>query len=387
MIKYLLPLIFIIGPVWSVEFEISGNVELEKRVIWNSDNSRKLMQTWDSPADFHQGYGNLKVQSTFEDSGFIDSNIFARHQSSKLIGKQYLIEPTLTFPNKIVPRSLIDLSKKRSKNEIHINKLSYQREFESFRFEIGRMFINYGHGEIFNPVNPFNHPTGLILINSFAQGNDGTRVTHFATDALTLNYFILGSKKNANNNISAPTLWISADYQLREDTQVILTGGQDLKRNKLGMEITYMGEDALVFAQSMYAKKRKNITNSEDLFKMVLGYDQQLTALWHLRFELGYQKEDKSIDALYSESLISGEQFIGLVNKYEIHPLIKLEGTVTFDPQSDFTFLLIKSIFSVMENMELTLWGSGPINTLSTSENIKQKAVCTNLGASLQYFF
>ena len=99
---------------------------------------------------------------------------------------EYIAPNIFTFPQKLVARDVFKLQyndvKSDQRSEVILNKLFYEWDYDEHRFMIGRMYINYGQGEIFNPINPFNQPTGLTAISQVAQGNDGFNFEFFVND-------------------------------------------------------------------------------------------------------------------------------------------------------------------------------------------------------------
>ena len=156
--------------------EISGNIEAQARQSWNNPQADDLFQDWDQ-AEFYLLYGNLNGKIDFGNSK-LESNVFARYTQSELYKNPIYVAPQIfTFPRKLVARNLFKLEHRKQYDyhteDLILNNFSYQWNYKEHRFAIGRIYINYGLGEIFNPINPFNQPKGLTSISQVAQGNDG----------------------------------------------------------------------------------------------------------------------------------------------------------------------------------------------------------------------
>ena len=179
-------LLFLIPLVTSAKVvpELSGNLEGQFRQSDNNTEAKEdLFQNWNNE-NFYLLYGNLngKVE---KDNSRVEANWFVRYSYSDLYepNPPYFATKIFTFPNELVARDLFKLQHKEQNGkeqvESILNKFYYEIDLGQKRLMLGRMYINYGLGEIFNPINPFNQPTGLTSISQVAQGNDGISYTHF----------------------------------------------------------------------------------------------------------------------------------------------------------------------------------------------------------------
>ncbi len=387
--------------VYAVETEISGNLEAQSRHSWNNEEAKEdLFQDWDQE-QFHLVYGNLNGVFKFKDS-HIGVNWFVRQSYSKLydpsptpLGERepYIATQIYTFPNRLVARDIFKLQYDNQENnyrtESVLNKLYYQWDFDEHRFTIGRMYINYGLGEIFNPMNPFNQPTGLTAISQVAQGNDGIAFTYFVSDKYTINFYFLGDKRiEGYDGQIDKTLWAHGEYQATDKLQLDYVIGEDQNRHKLGGQAAYRLADALIFSQVLFQTEYVNKKPSDNLWDVLLGFDQQLTAKWHLRTEAGYQKRNTLADInSFGDRFLPTEYFIALANQYEFHPLFKAQGTLVHDIKSGFTYLIAKGTYSLTQNIEAELFGFSPLAQGGEADQPAQKLVTTDVGVALRAFF
>jgi hypothetical protein len=384
---------FLSFPVWArYKTELSGNIEAQARHTWNNKVSQEdLFQNWNQE-NFSLIYGNLngKIQ---KDKHTFETNLFARHSVSDLYKKNYFAPRIFTFPQKLVARDIFKLQYRHEGDdyvsEAMLNKFYYQYNFSSARVMIGRMYINYGLGEIFNPVNPFNQPTGLTSISQVAQGNDGLNLTFFKGQKHTWNLYFLGDKAvNQYDGKIDPTIWLHGDYQYSDNLHIDYVGGRDQKRYKAGGQVSYNFPAAMIFSQLLYESEIQNKDPSTNLWDFSFGYDEQLTQLWHVRLESGYQKKNKYANlATFGERFLPTEYFVALANTYEIHPLVKLGGTIINDIKSGFTYFFARSTFDLGHDMEADLFGYVPVAKGDAADNPAQKLVTTDAGVALRAFF
>ncbi len=391
--KKLLLVLFLSLPAFgAIKTEISGNAEIQGRHSWNNREAREdFFQNWEEE-DFYLGYGNLGGKATYGRST-VEANVFARHSRSDLYKNDYAAVRFFNFPERLVARDVFKLQhfnqNENSRDEVIINKLYYQWETDEARFLAGRMYINYGLGEIFNPINPFNQPTGLTSISQVAQGNDGMGFSLFSSERHKVDFYLLGDKKlDGYDGQINRTLWAHGEFQVTGDLELEYVIGEDQDRNKAGSQVSYQWGDNLLFFQGLYQTALISTKKSNNLIDILLGYDRQLTGKWHLRIESGYQKQNRFINQLTtSERFLPTEYFLAVANQYEIHPLVKVTATFINDIKSGFTYGLARISFSLTDNAEAEIFGYSPIIKGDRAENPVQKLVTQDAGAALRYFF
>lgn len=401
--KALIPfsLLLLTSSAFALEKEISGNIEVQGRHSWNNEQGKEdLLQNW-SEENFGLAYGNLN--SKFEHEGIrIEANLFARHSRSPLYNPApdpvrgdgpYAATAIYSFPGQLVARDVLKLQHEDQradyKNELVLNKLFLEWNYDEHRVTLGRMYINYGLGEMFNPINPFNQPTGLTAIQQVAQGNDGGAIAFFLSDKYTVEFYLLGDKRVENYEGQIEhTYWVHGEFQATDKLQLDYVAGQDQKRQKLGGQAAYRFEEAMVFSQLLFQSHYVDRDPSTNLWDFMLGYDQQITALWHVRGETGYQKRNRFADLTsFDDRFLPTEYFIALANIYEVHPLLKLSGTLVNDIKSGFTYLIAKSTYSVSSNIEAELFSNIPAAKGDSTDQPAQKLVTTDVGMALRAFF
>jgi hypothetical protein len=390
-------------PAWSqVKAEFSGNLEAQSRHSWNGQQAKDLSllengipaQDWDQ-SEFDLIYGNLSGKLEFKDSR-LESNFFARYTNSNLYRNDSYISPLIfNFPNKLVAREMFNLQNDqqgdRSRTEYVLNKFFYEWDYAEHRFMAGRIYVNYGVGEIFNPINPFNQPTGLTAISQVAQGNDGLNFTFYKNDKHTINFYFLGDKSlQGYKGQIDKTLWAHGEYQWSNELQLDYVIGEDQKRHKAGGQVRYNLSQAMIFMQTLYQTRFTDDLDgnqSHHLWDVMMGVDQQMTNKWHVRVEGGHQKRNKFATSYFNDRFLPSEYFIALANQYEIHPLVKLGGTIINDIKTGFTYFITRNTYSFGESSEAELFAYVPMAKGSGIENQAQKLVTTDVGLAIRTFF
>lgn len=400
ILSFLILICISFSALGEIKSELSGNIEGQIRHAKNNPEAKEdLFQNWNNE-NFYLLYGNLNGKVEMGNSR-IEGNWFNRYSQSDLyqpkpniLGNKdpYLATRIFTFPNKLVARDIFKLQHTRQDGdhqfESIINKLYYEMELEENRFMFGRMYVNYGLGEIFNPINPFNQPTGLTSISQVAQGNDGFSFTFFVSDIHTVQFLLLGDKsiEGYDGEIDR-TLWAHGEYQYSDKLQLDYVIGEDQNRHKIGGQVSYRFEEAMVFFQGLYQSQHVKNEPSNNLVDLLIGYDQQVTNKWHVRFEGGYQKENRYANAQSFERFLPTEYFAALANVYELHPLVKVNGTIINDIKSGFTYFIAKGTYDIGHDMEAEVFGFTPVAKGDAADNVAQKLVTTDIGLALRAFF
>lgn len=401
MKRILLSGLLLASSAFAYETEFSGNLEGQLRHAKNNDEAKDapLFQEWDNE-NFYLLYGNINGKVEFDNSR-LEGNWFVRYSQSDLYDPKpigpverdpYLATRIFTFPNKLVARDLFKLQhidqNGNHQTESVLNKLYYEHDLEQHRIMFGRMYVNYGLGEIFNPINPFNQPTALTSISQVAQGNDGGSFTYFVSDQHTIQFLLLGDKsiEGYDGDIDV-TFWAHGEYQYSDKLQLDYVLGEDQNRRKLGGQVSYQFEEAMVFSQILYQSQTLKDEDSNNLWDILLGYDQQVTNKWHVRFEGGYQKKNRFISPDAFERFLPTEYFAALANIYEVHPLVKVSATLINDIKSGFSYFIAKGTYSVSKSTELEVFGYTPVSKGDEPDNLAQRLVTTDAGVALRAFF
>lgn len=178
------------------------------------------------------------------------------------------------------------------------------------------------------------------------------------------------------------------EYRVDDKLTVDYVVGEDQKRQKLGGQASYQFDQAMVFGQVLYQTEYTDKKPSDNLWDILLGYDQQVTGKYHLRFEGGYQKKDTFASLTsFNNRFLPSEYFAAISNIYEIHPLVKLSGTFINDVKTGFTYFIGKSTFSLSNNIESEIFLYSPVGKGSQTDILAQKLITTDVGVALRAFF
>lgn len=377
--------------------DIYGNAEMQTRSTTNASSARELPflgQDW-KRSQFSALAANLGGTARWGASQ-IDFNWFARRSFSPLYRRDYLATHIMNFPNTLVARNLFRLSQHDQDDtgvtDSVLNKFQYELSLEHSRLSFGRMFINYGLGEVFNPMNPFNQPLGLAGFTNLAQGSDGIKTSYFLNERTTLNFYLLGNKDQpGSENHITRTLWFQGEFRPGNNLQLDFVGGEDQKRDKLGGQISWTPAEAMYFAQTLFSTNRLDGEASESLWDLLVGYDRQFTPTWHLRVEGGYQDSDKRL-VVQNPLALQGrflpfESFLAIAPQWEAHPLLKLSATVVHDFKTRFGYGLARASYSLAKDIEWDIFGLSPIYRNGAKASLIQRIVTTDLGTAVRAFF
>jgi hypothetical protein len=379
----------------SMKTEIDGNIDAQFRSANNQSDAETLGQNW-SHENFSLLSTNTHAIFSLKNSK-LEINWFNRYSQSDLYKKDFFATRLMNFPNQTVSRDVFRLShKKQSQDALFesvLNQAFYEWDYDDSRFAFGRLFINYGQGEIFNPINPFNQPTGLTSQSNVGQGNDGFKVTIFSDPDTTWNFFLIGDKQVKGNDGSIDaTTWLHGEFRLSDIWQIDYVLGRDQMRHKTGAQATYQSEESLLFSQVFYQTEiiDKNIPSTH-LWDIMLGYDRRLTTDWHIRVEGGHQKTDQYLTignaSQFNSRFLPSEYFVAVANEYQLHSLLKGSATVIHDFKSRFGYGLARLAYSFKESWEVDLFGFAPIYRNGNKIAPIQKLFTSDVGLSVRAFF
>lgn len=393
MKKIALASLLLTTQAYAIRTEFSGNIEGQYRDTRNNSEAKQdLNQKWDHE-NFKLLYGNINNRTEFDNNTALEVNWFGRYTNSDLYKNNYTAPMIFTFPRKLVARDLFQLQHKTQTatdtTETTLNKFFYEMDSDDSSWIVGRMYINYGQGEIFNPINPFNQPTGLTSIQQVAQGNDGGEARFYLSDKHTVEFYLLGDKQLTQyNHQLSKTLWVHGEYQATDKLQLDYVGGEDQRRHKAGGQASYRLEEAMIFGQALFQSRRIDDEESQNLWDVMLGFDQQFTSKWHFRFEGGHQKRDRFASLMnFSDRFLPSEYFVAISNQVEVHPLVKVNVTLINDIKSGFNYGILKSTFDLGHNMEAEIFGYTPVGKGDSADQPAQKLVTSDIGLALRAFF
>jgi hypothetical protein len=375
---------------------LKGNLELQSRVAKNSSAARSspLNENW-TDGQFSMAHGNLNFKSQFKDSR-VEVNWFFRHAQSSLYQENRKNVNLINFPNVLVSRDVFKLQYNRQDKDFRtdsiLNSFYYELDGEDSSFLIGRMIINYGSGEFFNPINPFNQPLGLVNQTNIHQASDGMMASFYPSSQSKLNFYLLGDKNQEDyENQITRTLWIQGEYTLSEYLKATYVIGEDQRRNKGGGELRYEEKSYALYLQSLYTSNLINRKASENLFDLVLGFSRKMGERWKLSLETGYQERDRRISNLnalnFEDRLLPYEVFVAPGVMINLTDKWVSQTHIVYDPKSEFMFGKTRLSWNYSAYSALDLFASSPLTIKREQASLGQRLLTTDLGVGLRLMF
>lgn len=349
MIKYIaFILIAFSAPVLAegpIKTNFSGNIDVQAKGMQNSKTSKDLGQDWNYES-MNLIYGNVDGTFMFRKSS-LHLNWFFRYSESNLYKNDYVAPRFSNYPNNVVLRNIFKLKKvdtsDRSISESILSKFSYKWGDNETQFSIGRMFIEYGEGYTFNPIDPFMLPLAFSTLQNVKQGNDGLKFYINSAPDFRLHFYILGDKQFTDHDGRITrTVILRGDWDYTDQIHVNYILGEDQKRHKYGAEIRYSFDKGLLFAQGVRNSQRldKEDANDKGLFHYIVGYEKDLTNALTSRLEFGkYDQDNTFTEANYQQSFLPQKNFIALVNSYKYSDLVMFRVNSSVDPVSGFSYI------------------------------------------------
>src|SRR5690606_7070399 len=135
----------------------------------------------DSYSTVHKAYANTGAKIVIDKHRTVKLNWLLRYTNSELYHENPAPLFWANYPNHTIARNMFKLRKvdedKYAITESTLNQFSYRWQDEESSVTLGRMFIKYGEGFTFNPINPFNYPTHFSSLRNIDQGNDGLKIS------------------------------------------------------------------------------------------------------------------------------------------------------------------------------------------------------------------
>lgn len=380
--KKLFLLLLFISTTYAQSLTYEGSFGGQYRILEKKSDS---IENYNSPTDYtliHGAVGAKYIAESFK----LESSFFYRRADSDLYGSTIYTQQNILFPKYLVAREGFDLTKNKNtskySSDFLLHKFMFTKDFTSSRVELGRLFINYGLGETFNPINPFNLPNGLFVINDLTQSSDGMKYSYFINENSEA---ILYSFSNKNPLTPAhenhPTLFSQFNFR-NEGNQLTLVGGLDQNRAKVGTEVSVQYLEYLAFFQTLYQFEKDH---NQSLVDAMFGLDRQWTQIWHTRLEFSYQELETKTGI--STRFLPQEYTIAIANEFETHPLLKLKPIITYDPKANIAFAIFKANLNLLQNLDLEAFALGNLNENKAEETKRQKLLTRDIGVRFQYYF
>ncbi len=374
------------------------NLEYQLKTIKNSDQGKKYGQDW-SEDQIHLLFGTFGFDLKYLKS-HLRFNSFLRYAQAEIFENKEGEEDKIALfyslhPQNIVPRELVKINYEKedgkSKQEIHINQLSYHWGDGDLKFSAGRMTVVYGEGLTINPINPFNYNSALSNTQGINQGNDGFSFSLQKDPKVKLNFFFFADKAFTDyDDQITRTIFMRGDWDYTEDTKITYILGEDQKRHKYGFEARKSLEKATGFIQVVkFSKRLDNLSaTSSGVFHYLLGYEHEINDKWKARGELGKFSMDTAVPINDPASYLPFESIFALYNTYQFSDKLSSELGLVYDRASGASYYKVSGVYNLHKNYSARLFASSLMGQAKDSgKYLPQKFIPSEIGFALRASF
>ncbi len=401
MIKYILCILSIvtINSYAESDFDakFSGNIDAQAKKLANPNTADDLGQVWENRReDQVMVYGNVDAKLTLFKNA-VEANWFFRYGQSEIFQDEDLVASNYSlYPKNIISRDIFKLEfteeNTSTRTESIINKLSYSWGDEEASFTVGRMFIEFGEGYSFNPINPFALPLVFSSQKNIKQGNDGVKYLLSSDPKLRIHLYLLGDKQFTEyDGQITRTIFLRGDWDYSDQLHINYIIGEDQKRHKYGLEAKYSFHQGVAFAQAIKNSQRldKQSGAAQGLFHYIFGYEKDLTDSWTARLEFGKQDSDSNYpEGDYAQNFLPQKSFISIINKYQATEKVKLTLNNSIDPKSGFSYALLDANYQVYKRLQFHGFFAGTIARAKDEvEYEAQRLLPAELGFGIRSIF
>jgi len=375
--------------------EFKGTFGLQGKSIENSLTADKFSQDWSREQAFI-GYANIDVKLEILNNK-IDANWFLRHSQSYLFeeDKEYVAPFYFAFPNRVVSRNIFKLrhieTTDESVSESILNQFIYEWGDDEVSFVFGRMFIEFGEGYFFNPIDPFMLPLALSTLQGVQQGNDGLSFHFDKKSDLKVNLYLLGDKQFTDfDGRITRTILIHGDWDYSNQTHINYILGEDQKRHKYGFEVKHSFDQGVVYSQVVRHSQRLDKEEEDDkgLAHYILGYEKDLTKKLTTRLEFGkHEIDDTFPEAQYERNFLPVQNFVGLSNLYRFDDrnFTILQGLT--DTKTQMLYLQSSFTHRLKKHFEVKLFAKGVVIRSKDDDDSAQRTIPREFGMAFQSQF
>lgn len=369
------------------KFSVDG--EIQEKAL------EKSYKGHDGYTPFHAGYFNSNLVLDLNEKREIRFNWLFRYYNSEALYKENVPFRSLVYPARSISRNMFKLSKKDtgkySYTESTLNEFNYNFKDGDTSVSLGRMFVHYGEGMTFNPINPFHRPLLYSNFKNNDQGNDGMIIALHPNDKTTLNIYLFGNQdlEDKNENVSR-TIFLNASINLNSKNHLHLIAGEDQQRQTSGFEYKYSFDKGLFFIQGMSKSKRLDLKDeSEKVYHALTGLEYDFSKYFSSRIETGHEGHDKKLGVgERSLNYIALHNFYTLINQISLSDKTRLNLNYTRDFKTTFGYLQTELGYKASKNLEYRAFYS---KTVSLKEKHKdaasQNSLPVELGLSLAFNF
>jgi hypothetical protein len=396
-LKYILTLFIFSQSLYAVDFDskIRGTFGLQTKRLENSATADDFGQDWEKD-DAFVGYANMDVKLEILNSKF-DANWFVRHAESDLYDqdKEYVAPFYFNFPNRVVSRNVFKTRHiqegDNSRTESIVNQFIYEWGDQDTSFTVGRMFIEFGEGYFFNPIDPFMLPLALSTLQGVQQGNDGMAFAIDKQSDIVVNLYLLGDRQFTDfDGRITRTIFIHGDWNYSKQTHVNYILGEDQKRHKYGFEIKHNFDQGLIYTQVVRQSQRLDKEEEDDkgLGHFLVGYEKDLTKNLTTRLEFGkHDIDDTFPEAEYERNFLPVEDFVGISNLYRFNDqnFAIIQGLT--DTQTRMLYLQGNFTHRLKKWFEVKVFAKGVVARSKDDDDSAQRTIPREFGMAFQSQF
>lgn len=347
----------------------AASLEADKRIMIEAQHSTlksaSIVDETDqefSARDLNSVYGNIGFDLSLFDIKFKSNAYFNVSESSLYANQEQAVQNTI-FPTVIVTRDLFKGEGLQQTGEDRTQYLINQFEWEygdsELKFYAGRMWIDFGSGKYFNPLNPFKSSQLLSNQLGVEQAVDGLRWEIARDPKLKLHIYLLADRRfEGYREKITRTAMIRGEWTINEQTKLNYILGEDQQRHKYGFETAYTGDIFDFYMQLMRYTKRLDLEEGEsvDQNHAVAGTVIKFNPEWSLSLEAGKNHYDDRLEENNEMAL----SFIPIEN-YGFTKLARAlgenqyEASVSYlaDMDSDFNYTKFEISWNAYKNITL----------------------------------
>ncbi len=181
----------------SLEADKRMMIEAQHSTLKSSSIVDKTDQEF-SARDLNSVYGNIGFDLSLFDINFKSNAYFNVSESSLYANQEQAVQNTI-FPTVIVTRDLFKgeglQQTGEDRTQYLINQLEWEYGDSELKFYAGRMWIDFGSGKYFNPLNPFKSSQLLSNQLGVQQAVDGLRWEIARDPKLKLHIYLLADRR------------------------------------------------------------------------------------------------------------------------------------------------------------------------------------------------
>lgn len=381
---------------FSIEIDAKKDIELEyqTKTLNQSKNDTNSSSEWDNE-NVQQLSGHIEFDLSLWDHKFSGSGFFLIAKS-ELIDEENQTNIYSPYPQYVVGRDLFKLYHQKTTGNTYeygaINRFEYEWGDDEFSVSAGRLFVDFGHGATFNPINPFHLNTSFSNSSLAKLGNDGMKFKIHRDEQLKINIYIFGDKRFTSYEKKVTrSIILHGDWQLNSDTHINYILGEDLKRHKYGFEISKSLEESMIFAQFIKLSQRidSESAKARGLSHNIIGVKHNFNSSFKSTLEIGKNEISSFQGEVTYINYLPLETYMAVHSTYDFSEKVSLSINYAVDTKSKFSYLKVELPYNFHKNYQLRVFSSGPASSTdkSVATYAEQSTIPYEFGVALKAVF